>query len=60
MRIVEKTHTEGRITNRIIREMLKLSDEGALKEIRKLEKLGVIKPKEKDEALCTSLREVGD
>lgn len=43
MRIVEKIHAEGRITNRIMREMFKLSDEGALKEIRKLEKLGVIK-----------------
>ncbi len=43
MRIVEKLHAEGRITNRIIREMFKLSDEGALKEIRKLEKLDVIK-----------------
>jgi len=27
-------------TNRIVRELFKLSDEGALKEIRKLEKLG--------------------
>lgn len=43
MRIVEKIHTEGRITNRNVREMFRLSDEGALKEIRKLEKLGVIK-----------------
>jgi DNA-binding Lrp family transcriptional regulator len=43
MRIVEKTHPEGRLTNRIIREMFQLSDEGALKEIRKLEKHGVIK-----------------
>lgn len=43
MRVVEMIHTEGRITNRIVREMFNLSDEGALKEIRKLERLGVIK-----------------
>ena len=34
---------QRRIASMIIREMFKLSDEGALKEIRKLEKLGVLK-----------------
>lgn len=43
MRIVERINTHGEITNRDVRGMFKLSDEGALKEIRKLMKLGVLK-----------------
>lgn len=44
MKIVEIINTHGYVTNRAIREMFKLSDEGALKEINKLLSLGVIKP----------------
>ena len=43
MRIVERINNHGYITNKTIREMFKLSDEGALKEIKKLLSLGVIK-----------------
>jgi Fic family protein len=43
MRIVERMHDYRFITNRTIREMFKLSDEGALKELKKLLSLGVIK-----------------
>jgi Fic family protein len=43
MRIVEKINDYGYITNKTVREMFKLSDEGALKEIKKLLLLGVIK-----------------
>ncbi|MCX5810220.1 MAG: Fic family protein [Proteobacteria bacterium] len=43
MKIVERINTSNHITNKIIREMFKLSDEGALKEINKLVKLGVVK-----------------
>ena len=43
MKIVEIINTHGYVTNRAIREMFKLSDEGALKEIHKLLSLGVIK-----------------
>jgi len=44
MKILEIINTHGYVTNRAIREMFKLSDEGALKEINKLLSLGVIKP----------------
>ncbi len=44
MRIVERINNYGYITNKTIREMFKLSDEGALKEIKKLLSLGVIRP----------------
>jgi len=44
MRIVERIHDYRYVTNRTIREMFKLSDEGALKELKKLLSLGVIKP----------------
>jgi len=44
MKIVERINDYGYITNKTIREMFKLSDEGALKEIKKLLSLGVIKP----------------
>ena len=43
MKIVERINTSDHITNKMIREMFKLSDEGALKEINKLVKLGVVK-----------------
>ena len=43
MRIVERINNYGHITNKTIREMFKLSDEGALKEIKKLLSLGVIR-----------------
>jgi Fic family protein len=43
MRIVERINNYGNITNKTIREMFKLSDEGALKEIKKLLSLGVIR-----------------
>jgi Fic family protein len=42
MKIVERINTNGHITNKMIREMFKLSDEGALKEINKPVKLGVV------------------
>jgi Fic family protein len=51
MRIVEFINRSGRITNRDIREMFKLSDEGALKEIKKLINLGVVKSQGKGRAL---------
>ena len=43
MRIVERINDYGHITNKTIREMFKLSDEGALKEIKKLLAIGIIK-----------------
>jgi len=43
MKIVERINKDGYITNKIIREIFKLSDEGALKEIKKLLANGVIK-----------------
>ena len=43
MRIVERIHNYRYITNRTIRDMFKLSDEGALKELKRLLSLGVIK-----------------
>lgn len=43
MRIIETINKNDHITNKMIREMFKLSDEGALKEIKKLLKLGVLK-----------------
>lgn len=51
MRIVEYINQNGKITNRDVRKMFKLSDEGALKEIKKLVKLEVIKSKGKGRAL---------
>lgn len=47
MKIVERINTNGYITNKMIREALSLSDEGALKEINKLIKLDVVKPEGK-------------
>ena len=43
MRIVERINNSGFITNKTIREMFKLSDEAALKEIKKLLSAGVVK-----------------
>ncbi len=43
MRIVEFVNLNKKITNRDVREMFKLSDEGALKEIKKLINLKVLK-----------------
>lgn len=51
MRIVEFLNQNGRITNRDVRKMFNLSDEGALKEIKKLVKLEVIKSKGKGRSL---------
>ena len=51
MRIIEFINQNGRITNRDVREMLKLSDEGALKEIKKLVTLEIIKSEGKGRAL---------
>lgn len=43
MRIVEFINQNGKITNREVRNMFKFSDRAALKEIRKLVDLGVVK-----------------
>ncbi|OIN96181.1 hypothetical protein AUJ66_07025 [Candidatus Desantisbacteria bacterium CG1_02_38_46] len=51
IRIVEFINQNGKITNRDVREMFKLSDEGALKEIKKLVKLEVIKSEGKGRSL---------
>ncbi len=51
MRIVEFINQNGKITNRDVREMFKLSDEGALKEIKKTIRLGVIKSQGKGRGL---------
>lgn len=51
MRIVEFINQNGRITNKDIRKMFHLSDEGALKEIKKLVRLEVIENEGKGRAL---------
>ena len=51
LQIVEHINLNGKITNRDVRNMFKISDEGALKEIKKLLKLGVIKSRGKGRAL---------
>ncbi|MFA5780096.1 MAG: Fic family protein [Elusimicrobiota bacterium] len=51
MKIVEHIIQTGKITNREVRDMFKISDEGALKEIRKLLLLGVIKSQGKGRSL---------
>ena len=43
MKIIEFINQNGRIRNRDVREMFKISDEAARKEINKLKKLGVLK-----------------
>jgi predicted HTH transcriptional regulator len=51
MKIVERILAKGNITNREIRDLFELSDEGARKEISKLEKLNVVKKKGKGRSL---------
>jgi len=51
MRIIEFINQNGKITNRDVREMFKLSDEGALKEIKKLINLEIIKSEGRGRAL---------
>jgi Fic family protein len=51
MRIIEFINQNGKITNRDVREMFKLSDEGALKEIKKLISLEIIRSEGKGRAL---------
>ncbi|GAI29026.1 unnamed protein product, partial [marine sediment metagenome] len=51
MRIMEFINQNGKITNKDVREMFKLSDEGALKEIKKLINLEIIKSEGKGRAL---------
>jgi len=57
MRIVEFINQNGKITNRNLREMFKISDRGALKEISKLLDLKVIKTEGKGRNLGYVLRE---
>lgn len=56
MKIVEFINQHGKITNRDVQKMFKLSDEGALKEIKKLVKLDVIESKGKGRSLHYVLR----
>jgi len=51
MKIVERIIDKGQITNREMRELFGLSDEGVRKEISKLVKLGVVKRKGKGRSL---------
>jgi Fic family protein len=51
MRIVEFINQNGRITNRDLRSIFKISDEGARKEINKLIDLGIIKSEGKGRGL---------
>lgn len=51
MRIVEHINLNGKIANKDVRKMFNLSDEGALKEIKKLVKLEVIKSEGKGRGL---------
>ena len=51
MRIVEYIVKNGRITNMIMREMFKTSDRAALKELKKLVDMGVIKSEGKGRSL---------
>jgi len=57
MRILEFINQNGRMTNRNIREMFKISDRAALKEITKLLDLKVIKADGKGRSLGYILRE---
>jgi Fic family protein len=57
MRIVEYINQNGRIMNRNLREMFKISDRAALKEISKLLELKVVKPEGKGRSLSYVLRE---
>jgi Fic family protein len=51
MKIIEFINQNGKVSNRDVREMFKLSDEGALKEIKKLINLDIIKSEGKGRAL---------
>jgi Fic family protein len=51
MRIVEFINQNGKITNRDVREMFKISESAALKETRKLVNLKVVKPEGKGRSL---------
>jgi len=51
MKIIEFINQNGKISNRDVREMFKLSDEGALKEIKKLLNLEIIRSEGKGGAL---------
>ena len=51
MKIIEFINQNGKISNRDVREMFKLSDEGALKEIKKLLNLEIIRSEGKGRAL---------
>ncbi|MBA7574854.1 hypothetical protein ES708_16669 [subsurface metagenome] len=51
MKIIEFINQNGKITNKDVREMFKFSDEGALKEIKKLINLEIIKSEGKGRAL---------
>jgi Fic family protein len=51
MKIIEAINTSDHTTNKMIREMFNLSDEGALKEINKLVKLGVLKSEGKGRSI---------
>lgn len=51
MKIIEFINQNGKISNRDVREMFELSDEGALKEIKKLINLEIIKSEGKGRAL---------
>jgi len=51
MKIIEFINQNGKISNRDVREMFKLSDEGALKEIKKLLNLEIIRSEAKGRAL---------
>ncbi len=51
MKLVEFINQNGRITNRDVRDMFKISDEAVRKEIAKLTKLGVLRGKGKGRAV---------
>jgi predicted HTH transcriptional regulator len=55
MRIVEHTNLNGKITNKDIRGMFKISPQAAHKEINKLVKLGVVKAEGKGRGLYYDL-----
>ena len=57
---MEFININGSITNKDVREMFKLSDEGALKELKKLLELKVIKNHGKGRRLRYILNMVGD
>ncbi|MBI4723168.1 MAG: Fic family protein [Candidatus Stahlbacteria bacterium] len=58
MKVVEIINQTGKITNRDVRTLFRISDEAALKEIKKLLALNIIKSKGKGRAVCYIL--VGD